>query len=224
MKIKSIFLSSDTDSSLPIREFCQENQILLVRKSLISFQQIPFDVPSNWDVVFFSSPRSFDFFVSENFVPKTNQEIACIGIETKNHIESKNYHVSFFGEHAGKPAEIADQFVHWLGNRVALFPQSTKSNKSVESIIPEDQKISLVVYDTIETPIVLENEFSILAFTSPSNYKSFISLNSIPETSIVVAWGTTTAQKMTIDGVKVDFILETSTYSELLEILQKVNE
>lgn len=224
MKIKSIFLSSETDSSLPIRDFCNENQILLVRKSFISFQQIPFQVPTNWDVVFFSSPRSFDFFVSENFVLKANQEIACIGSETKSHIESKNYHVSFFGENAGKPAEIANQFTDWLGDRLVLFPQSNKSNKSIEALVPDTQKIPLLVYDTIETPIVLENPFSVLVFTSPSNYKSFTSLNSIHDTSIVVAWGTTTAQRITNDGVQVDFILQTSTYSELLKILQKVNE
>lgn len=224
MRIKSIFLSSDTDSSLPIRDFCNENQILLVRKSFISFQKIPFQVPSNWDVVFFSSPRSFDFFVSENFTLKANQQIACIGSETKSHIESKNYHVSFFGENAGKPAEIADQFSEWLGNRIALFPQSIKSNKSIEVLVPTAQRIPLIVYDTIETPIVLENSFSVLVFTSPSNYKSFASLNSIPETSIVVAWGATTAKMIANDHVRIDFILQTSTYSELLKILQKVNE
>lgn len=224
MKIKSIFLSSDTDSSLPILHFCNENHILLVRKSFISFQQIPFQVPTNWDVVFFSSPRSFDFFVSDTFKLEANQKIACIGSETKSHIESKNYHVSFFGENAGKPAEIANQFADWLGNRTALFPQSIKSNKSIEALVPDAQRIPLIVYDTIETPIVLENSFSVLVFTSPSNYKSFTLLNSIPEGSIVVAWGTTTAKIIANDHVKVDFILKTSTYSELLEILQKVNE
>lgn len=222
MKIKSIFLSSDTDSSLPILDFCNENKIFLVRKSFISFQQIPFQVPNKWDVVFFSSPRAFDFFVSESFALDSNQEMACIGIETKNHIESSGYPVSFFGENAGKPAEIASQFKDWLGNRVALFPQSSKSNKSIEAIIPESQKIPLLVYETIDNPVMLENEFSVLVFTSPSNYKSFVSLNPIPKESIVVAWGATTARSITNDRVKVDLILQTSTYSELLKILQEL--
>jgi uroporphyrinogen-III synthase len=224
MKIESIFLSSESESSLPIVDFCYENQIQLVRKSFISFQQISFQVPSDWDVVFFSSPRSVDFFVSEDFTLKPDQQIACIGIETKNHLESLGYPVSFFGENAGKPTEVADKFKDWLGNRVALFPQSTKSNKSIETVIPDPQKIPLLVYETIDAPVALENSFSVLVFTSPSNYKSFISLNAIPKESIVVAWGTTTAQIISNDHVKADFILRTSTYSELLQILQKVNE
>ena len=222
MKIKSIFLSSESDSSLLIRDFCQENNIPLVRKSFISFQKIPFQVPSDWDVVFFSSPRSFDFFVSENFTPQPNQQIACIGLETKKYIEEKGYIVSFFGENAGNPQEIGKQFRDWLGERVALFPQSLKSNKSVEAQLPEAQKIPLLVYNTIEDAVQFLNPFSIYVFTSPSNYRSFISLNVFPEDAKVIAWGHTTAEAMMDDDSPVHFILDTSTYTELLKILQQI--
>ncbi len=222
MKIKSIFLSSNSDSSLPISEFCQENDILLVRESFISFQQIPFQIPGGWEVVFFSSPRSFDFFISEDFNLESSQQIACIGLETKKHIESNGYVVSFFGENAGKPKEIASQFKDWLGNRVALFPQSAKSNKSIEAKLPQSQKIPLLVYNTIESPVLLSTPFSLYVFTSPSNYKSFISLNVLPEETKVIAWGNATAEAMMDDDAPVHFILDTSTYSELLLTLQKI--
>ena len=222
MRIKSIFLSSESDSSLPIRDFCLENNIPLVRKSFISFQKIPFQFPSGWDVVFFSSPRSFDFFISEDFVLESDQQLACIGLETRNHIEEKGFTVSFFGENAGKPQEIAQQFRDWLGDRVALFPQSLKSNKSIEALIPKSQKIPLVVYNTIEDPVQFLNPFSIYVFTSPSNYRSFISLNVLPEDAKVIAWGHATAEIMMDDDSPVHFILDTSTYSELLTILQQI--
>ena len=181
MKIKSIFLSSNSDSSLPIVDFCNKNGILLARRSFISFQQVPFEVPNDWEVVFFSSPRSFDFFVSDHFILESDQQIACIGVETKNHIESKGYVVSFFGENAGNPKEIANQFKEWLGPRRVLFPQSTRSNKSIETELSDTQKIPLVVYETVEDPILFRTVFSIYIFTSPSNYYSFISVNSIPK-------------------------------------------
>jgi uroporphyrinogen-III synthase len=222
MKIQSIFLSSESDSSLPIVDFCQKNGILLVRKSFISFQQVPFEVPTGWDVVFFASPRAFDFFVSDDFSLEADQQIACIGLETRKHIESKGYSVSFFGENAGNPKEIAREFNHWLGTRTVLFPQSLKSNKSIEALIPQAQKIPLLVYDTIADPVQFLNPFSILIFTSPSNYRSFTSLNSIPEDSKVIAWGHTTAEALMDDDAPVHFILDTSTYSELLEILHKI--
>lgn len=222
MRIKSIFLSSESDSSLPIRDFCQENNISLVRKSFISFQKDPFQVPSGWEVVFFSSPRSFDFFISEAFIPESNQQLACIGLETKKHIEDKGYVVSFFGENAGNPKEIARQFKDWLGNRVALFPQSLKSNKSIEATLPESQKIPLVVYNTIEEPVQFLNPFSVYVFTSPSNYRSFISVNLLPEDAKVIAWGHATAETMMDDDSPVHYILDTSTYSELLKILRQI--
>lgn len=222
MKIKSIFLSSNSDSSLPISEFCQKNDILLVRESFISFQQIPFQVPTGWEVVFFSSPRSFDFFIPEDFTLESGQQIACIGLETKKHIESRGFVVSFFGENAGKPKEIASQFKDWLGDRIALFPQSAKSNKSIEAELPQSQKIPLLVYNTIESPVLLLNPFSVYVFTSPSNYKSFISLNVLPEEAKVIAWGNATAHVMMDDDAPVHFILDTSTYSELLLTLQKI--
>lgn len=221
MKTRSIFLSSESDSSLPIVDFCQENDLLLVRKSFISFGKIPFEIPADWDVVFFSSPRSFDFFISEGFKQETGQQIACIGLETKKHIENSGYEVSFFGENAGNPKEVAIEFRTWLGDRKAVFPQSTKSNKTIESELAETQRIPLLVYDTIPDPVPFLNAFSVYIFTSPSNYKSFVSLNIIPEDAKVIAWGHSTAETMMDDDAPVHFILDTSTYSELLTILRK---
>lgn len=137
-------------------------------------------------------------------------------------MESRGFTVSFFGENAGNPKEIANQFKEWLGSRRVLFPQSTRSNKSIETELPESQKIPLIVYKTVENPLLLTDSFSLYVFTSPSNYLSFISLNSIPEGSKILAWGMTTAQIIVNDNREVDFILETSSYSELLKILQEL--
>lgn len=222
MKTRSIFLSSENSSSLPLVDFCQENDLLLVRKSFISFRKIPFEIPPDWKVLFFSSPRSFEFFISEDFNLETDQQIACIGLETKKHIENAGYEVSFFGENAGNPKEVAIEFKTWLGDRTAVFPQSTKSNKTVESELPATQKIPLLVYDTIADPVPFLHPFSVYVFTSPSNYKSFGSLNTIPEDAVVIAWGHSTADVMMDDDAPVHFILDTSTYSELLDVLRRI--
>ncbi|MNV00406.1 uroporphyrinogen-III synthase [compost metagenome] len=223
MKITSIFLSSENDSSLPLLSYCEENKISILRKSFISFDAVEFELPSEWDVVFFSSPRSFDFFVSKGIEWKPDQQIACIGNETKRHIESAGFTVSFAGENAGSPKEVASDFKEWLKDRIALFPQSSKSNKSIETVLPPDQRKPLVVYKTIDTPIRLSDTFSMYVFTSPSNYESFSSLNSLPASAMIVSWGEMTHQRIVNQGSKSDHILRTSTYSELLKILQKLN-
>lgn len=223
MKITSIFLSSESDSSLPLVSFCEENAISILRKSLISFDSVAFELPSGWDVVFFSSPRSFDFFISKGIEWNPDQQIACIGNETKRHIESAGFTVSFVGENAGSPKEVAADFKGWLNNRIALFPQSTRSNKSIETALPLNQRKPLVVYKTIETPVKLTEIFSMYIFTSPSNYESFHAVNELPDNSIIVSWGEMTDQRIVNQGSKSDYILKTSTYSELLKILQKLN-
>ncbi|WP_300665385.1 uroporphyrinogen-III synthase [Fluviicola sp.] len=223
MKIRSIFLSSESDSSLPLVSFCEENAIFILRKSLISFDAVEFELPSEWDVVFFSSPRSFDFFISKGIEWKKDQQIACIGNETKKYIEAAGFTVSFAGENAGSPKEVAADFKAWLNERIALFPQSTRSNKSIETALPPNQRKPLVVYQTIETPIRLMEAFSMYIFTSPSNYESFSSINSVPKDAIIVSWGEMTHQRIVNQGSKSDYILRTSTYSELLKILQKLN-
>lgn len=222
MKIRSIFLSSESDSSLPFVSFCEENGISFLRKSCISFKPVAFDLPKAWDVVFFSSPRSFDFFLSGGIEWKPGQELACIGNETKKHIESAGFTVSFVGENAGHPQEVAALFSEWLGNRVAIFPQSTKSNKSIEKAVSPSQRIPLVVYQTIENPLHLKDAFSVYIFTSPSNYDSFSKTNGIPEEAIVISWGEMTYQRIVNQGGKSGYVLKTSTYSELLEILKKL--
>lgn len=221
MKIRSIFLSSESASSLPLVDFCAEQQIRLLRKSMISFQKTAFEDPGNWDVVFFASPRAFDFFIPEQFTLEAHQQIACIGPETKRHLEAAGMSLAFFGEQAGNPAQIAEEFKHWLGKRKALFPQSSKSNKSIERRLEASQRIPLVVYQTLETPVLLPESFSLYLFTSPSNFTSFMQLNSIPQGAKVAAWGMATAQIILNQSIEVDFILETSTYSELLEILRE---
>lgn len=223
MKITSIFLSSESDSSLPLVSFCEENAISILRKSLISFDSVAFELPSEWDVVFFSSPRSFDFFVSKEIEWEPEQQIACIGNETKRHIESAGFTVSFVGENAGSPKEVAADFKEWLDDRIALFPQSTRSNKSIETALPINQRKPLVVYKTIETSVKLMEIFSMYIFTSPSNYESFRAVNELPDNAIIVSWGEMTDQRIVNQGSKSDYILKTSTYSELLKILQKLN-
>jgi uroporphyrinogen-III synthase len=217
----TIFLSSESKSSLPIVQFCADRNIKLIRQSLISFKALDFEVPADWEVVFFSSPRSFDFFYKQEFRLQGYQKIACIGSETKAHIERFGFLVDFFGDEAGKPDEVGAAFKTWLGNRVALFPQSSISNKSIEKSIPKSLAKPLIVYETINDNLEVIH-CAIYIFTSPSNFKSYTQRNTLPRDSKIIAWGETTNQSILKAGGLVDFVLKTSSYSELIEILAKI--
>ncbi len=220
MKITSLFISSESKNSEILVEFCDKNNIRLLRKSLISFQEVPFELSKPFDVVFFTSPRSFDFF-SKNFMLKKDVPIACIGYGTKKHIEEYGYTVLFQGEEAGKPDKVAHEFSQWLAARIVLIPQSTISNKSIEKALNAKQIIPLVVYNTNILPLVIES-CSVYIFTSPSNAISYFEKNKLPEKAIIIAWGQTTADYLEKKKVSNIRVLNESSFTELLDVLSNL--
>lgn len=217
MKITSLFISSDGPATDVVQTFCEERNITCIRKSLIAFEPVPFEIKEKFDVVFFTSPRSFTFFESNYLIPPT-LPLTCIGEGTKKFIESKGYQVSFAGLRAGDPASVGRDFKQWLKNRKVLIPQSDKSNKSIEKELDNRQVIPVCVYQTIFRPQPIP-EVEIYIFTSPTNFESFILTNSFPEQYRIISWGKTTAQCIEKHGFKNFNTLSYSTYFELIEYL-----
>jgi uroporphyrinogen-III synthase len=187
-----VFYSREADKAQQIQRFCQENNIELLTQRLISFEAVPFLLKDkSADVIFFTSPRSFDFFGAQEFIQNA-QEIACIGIGTKNHIESHGFHISFFGRDATNPDEVAAAFKSWLGTRKVLFPISNISNRSMQRVLAEEQYQEIVVYNTVSKSVELESKPDILIFSSPSNAAAFLEKNIIHPHQKVACFGTTT--------------------------------
>lgn len=222
MKITSLFISSESKSSDVLVDFCSENNIQCLRKSLIGFQAVPFEVIRPFDVVFFTSPRSFDFFTAQ-FSLSRDAEIACIGEETKKHIKKAGFSVSFYGVEAGKPERVALELKAWLNDKHVLIPQSTRSNKSIEAILDVHQFTPLVVYKTILKPQIIP-EVSVYVFTSPSNVESFLQKNTISKSAQVIAWGETTNQFLLKNEIFSLKVLNQSTYLELIQFLSNFSE
>lgn len=222
MKITSLFISSESTSSDVLVDFCNENNIQCIRKSLIGFEAVPFEVNQPFDAVFFTSPRSFDFFTAQ-FSLTHDVSIACIGEETKKHIEKSGYFVSFYGVEAGKPDNVALELKTWLEEKHLLIPQSTRSNKSIEAILDTHQFTPLVVYKTLFKPQAIP-EVSLYIFTSPSNVESFLHKNTIPTGALVIAWGETTNQSLLKYELVSLKVLNHSTYLELIHFLSKFSQ
>jgi uroporphyrinogen-III synthase len=79
--------------------------------------------------------------------------------------------------------------VFFCGNiRRDELPDMLRShNISVEEII---------VYETVETPAILEEEYDGILFLSPSSVKSFFSNNTLPKHTICFAIGGTTGKAL----------------------------
>lgn len=216
MKTK-LFFSSEAKRNGSLQEFCLKQDFLLRAVPLISFQKVPFRIEFGFDVLFFSSPRSVEYFFSENYLISDNK-IACIGKGTASALLTKNIQPDFIGEKSGSPEKVATEFLEWLGERTVLFPVSSRSNETIFKIVPDNQKIKVVCYETILTPqrIELQNWY---VFTSPSNVESFLQMNDLPDSAKVIAWGKTTEKALGLQGINPTHVLEESSEEALVDYL-----
>ena len=187
-----VFYSREPEKARQIQAYCAENGLQLLSQSLVQFQSVPFQ-PDRHDaeVIFFTSPRSFDFFRAQEIIHE-HQTIACIGLGTKTHIQSHGFQVSFFGVDSSHPAEVAEDFKRWLGARKVLFPISDISNRSVQKVFGDEQYHEIVVYKTVPKSVELASTPDILIFSSPSNAAAYLEKNLIHPHQKVACFVTTT--------------------------------
>ncbi|MES2556685.1 MAG: uroporphyrinogen-III synthase [Bacteroidota bacterium] len=216
MKTKLLF-SGIVKPGGALISFCENAGWELTQQPLIRFEKLPFALPENFDVVFFSSPRSVDYFFSENEINSLSK-IACIGSGTASAIHAKNLIPDFIGSTSGNPETVGKEFSNWLGNRTVLFPLAKNSNETIVKVIPDNQKMIVRCYETILVEQSV-NPHEIYVFTSPSNVTSFLKLNTFPEAAKLIAWGTTTAAKMRAFGLEPTAILNESSENALVEVL-----
>lgn len=185
-----LFISKELTDIPNLETFCSENNIQLFAHSFLTFNGLPFELPSAFDIIFFSSPRSVTFFFEQHQLP-INTLIACAGETTQKAIEQRGYIVSFVPKESGTISKSADEFSKWVEKRTVLFPISTISNQSYSSALPNNQRIEITIYNTsVESTKISDCDF--YAFTSPSNVKAYFQSNEPPKNAHLFAWGETT--------------------------------
>ena len=217
MKTK-LFLSNSEIVDNQFLDFCSQHNIELNAKSLIAFNAVEHDDEINADVVFFSSPRSVDFFYKS--LKDKNVSLAVLGSGTARRLNELGFSADFAGSASGNPEAVAEEFLSWLGDRTVLFPLSSRSNRSISRHVPTAQLKEVVVYETVNTPEKIDVS-QIYVFTSPSNVEAFLSQNALPGDAVVIAWGKTTEKRMLEQGMRPTFVLETSSLRELEQVLRK---
>ena len=201
--------------------FIEKAEINLIDQPMISFVAEKFECPKQeFEVVFFTSPRSAGFYLDQCAVPDS-VAIATIGKATSDYVESRGYKVDFTGVTSGNPAKVSAEFSVFVKGRSVLFPQSNYSHQSMQKRLYEGQITDLIVYKTALTPVQLKVKPSILVFTSPTNLNSFLQLNKVEKGQKIIAWGKTTESFLHNNNLKADYTLEYSSFEELTEILKK---
>lgn len=214
--ISSIYISRAPEDVPGLLSFCEDRKIVLTAISLIRFEALPFIIKHSFDVVFFSSPRSVDYFL-DHHVLLSETQIACVGKGTAESIKARGLNPDFIGPFPGEPTKNALSLAHWLGNRRILFPVSEISMGSMVEFIPEQQIEVLTVYRTIPIPASIPDH-DVYVFSSPSNVESYLMTNNSPKGK-VFAWGRSTQKALKKHSIDVVHTLETSDETELITIL-----
>ena len=215
-----VFISKQASEVQDLNNFLNSNGDRLVAHSFLHFEKIEFELESNYDVVFFGSPRAVIFFKAQATIPE-NVLIACAGAKTAELLKHTGHTVDFEAVNSGKMKDVAQEFKAWCDGKHVLFPSSDLSLKTVSSVFAEEQKTEIAVYSTQIKGKEIESSDTYV-FTSPSNVTGFLEANSvIPEGAKVIAWGESSAAALTERGIIVDEILSVASIGSLIEALNK---
>lgn len=210
----SLFISKNADDlDKELIDFCLEKAVEINAHSFLSFQKVPFTIP-DCEVVFFSSPRSVEFTISN--IP-SNCKIACTGKKTADVLQQNGFTPDFIATQTSDLDQASKEFANWVGNRKVFFPCSDISKKSFTQHLPEEQVELRIVYNTIIQSEKIKQS-DILIFTSPSNVNAFFQKNKCSHETII-AWGESTSKELKKNGKDDHFILTEPSQKELVDIL-----
>lgn len=213
-----LFISKNEEEVPELALFCQTSGIHLLANSLIRFEDIDFDCPDKYDIVFFSSPRSVRYFLKRCQL-REGIALACVGSGTAKEMTNLNLPISFQGIEADT-SKVAVEFLKWCGQRNVLFPISDRSLKTIVHAFPENQRTTVVVYKTkMETkPVPASNTY---VFTSPSNVEAYFESNPKPnQDAQFVAWGPSTERALKSFGIGNIQTLEVANEASLIRLLK----
>lgn len=208
-KNSRILLTNELTRFPNLRKWCSAQNAQLTGASLIEIQPIRnLQVPET-DWIFFSSPKGAQAYL--NHYPIRAKKVGAYGKGTAKILAENEINVHFEGEPNQNPTAIGNAFNAILEPKNAvLFPISQRSKKSILNCITQSVSIEFICYQTHFKPAQFTTIFDAIIFTSPSNFKSYISLNKVAENTVIIAMGETTATTIRkgIDGIKIHQLTE----------------
>jgi hydroxymethylbilane synthase len=164
-------------------------------KSLIEFKEIKIKELPKCDWVFFSSKHAVKYFLNQKPTLQ-NVKFGCVGSSTAHELRTFGYRADFIGQ-ATDTKLIGKQFSSKVGNAKVLFPIAKDSLQTIQmQMVKRDNAINLPVYHTLKHSVEIDNSYSVLVFTSPSNVEAFFEKNKILPSQKVVAMGDATSNAL----------------------------
>ena len=187
----SLFISRNISECQPLYELLTAHNYAVDARSLITTRPVAFDPqlpPCDW--IFFSSSNAVRHFFNQHPILQ-QQRFGALGEGTAEALR-EYVQPSFVGD-AMDIADSAYRMASLVENDTILFPVAKHSLKTVQQAFPSAQVIDLIVYETVETPVVID-PCDLYIFSSPSNVRSFFHSNTVdPQAIQTIAFGHSTA-------------------------------
>lgn len=224
LKDKSIFISRNTADVSFLKTSVEAGSAVLTGISGIQTKTIalPKNDYSDTQIVFFNSKNAVQHFINQQPVLHKEVKFAAFGPGTEKAIYQAGLSVAFSGD-SSDPNKVAAQFLGKFadGKRI-LFPKALQSLQSVSSILARHHFVEQIdVYETSSVENVELPQADVYVFTSPSNVVGFSSSLTTINTK-VVAIGPSTAEALTLKGIKVNAVAERADDTGLLDAIISV--
>lgn len=219
LKIKQVLITSASHSFEPLEAWCTTRTILLIRASQIKTEPIlNLTIPTT-DWIFFSSPRGANLYLKHYSIRA--RKIGVYSEGTAAELNKMGFECDFIGAHHS--SQIAREFAQQIGSEEkVLFPVSDISVRSVGNELNSEQKIEIITYQTMHTPTSYTDSPSAILFTSPSNFESYISINTVSPKTVIIAIGKTTATAISSKRYRVDVVLKNPNSAALIDFLESL--
>jgi uroporphyrinogen-III synthase len=147
----------------------------------------------------------------------TQRKIFCLSGKTKESIQASAGRIGSIEETAPDAIELAKMIVA-KGIKEVLFFCGNNRRDELPVILETNgvQVHEAVVYETIQTPVHLEDDVHAVLFFSPSAVQSFFSVNQLKKHTVCFAIGQTTAEAIKAYSKKKVIIGKAPTQKDLL--------
>ena len=199
---KSIFISRKLTPISPILIKLNSMGYEVITESLIKISQIRFTHTPATQWIFFSSRNAIKYFFAQNPEVTDTVKYAVMSSVSAEYLSEFSKKADFIGEGVDV-TQIAKDFAEFIKDDTVLFPQAIDSLQTIQKQLSFTNIChNLFVYKTspridFEIPPV-----ELLAFTSPSNAKTYFEKYKLLKGQKVVAIGSTTFNQLKNYGIK----------------------
>ena len=219
-----VFISRICDENSSFRKILTEKGIALCDESLIDFSPLNFQIPQDYEWLFFYSKKGVYFFFHANPILSTNIKIAALGKGTAAKI------IQYFGQEPdfigdGIPETCAATFKKLAAGKRVIFVRAEESKKSIQNLLNDHLTVlELIAYKNVSKVEFSKTDADILVFTSSLNAETYLKKYPVEKNQILAAIGKPSANTIEALGYKNVFCSDSPDETALAKLVLKIFE